>query len=241
LTIPGLFSILANRIRSLFTHPFIRTEGAMVDQNKTELVCILDKSGSMGSLATDVIGTYNTFIEDQKKYPGEARVTLTLFNQEANIVHDGVPLTEVPGLTTKEYSADGTTALLDAIGDTINTIGKRLEDTPESDRPGQVVFMIFTDGLENASKEYSSDQIKDMIKEQESAYAWQFIFAGSGLDTVHYAMDSLQMKGSRSHGMVTSSAAGLRSFTHNLSAQVGKYRSSGEATDLDDTSSSANT
>lgn len=155
----------------------------------TELVYILDKSGSMRPLTDDTIGGYNTMIEEQKKQPGEARVTTVLFggnlenfSNEIKTVVDGKDINEVPELTTDDYVAFGNTPLYDAIGMTFTKIGKKLADTPESERPGKVIVTIVTDGIENTSREYNLAAIKKMIEEQRTKYNWVVMFIGANID-----------------------------------------------------------
>lgn len=148
----------------------------------TELVFILDMSGSMGRLTEDTIGGYNTLIEDQKKEKGDALVTTVLFDDRYIVLHDRVPLKDVKPLTDKEYRPLGTTAMLDAVGKTINSVGANLAKTPEEERAGTVMVTIITDGMENASKEYSWQDVQGMIKHQREKYSWIFSFIGANID-----------------------------------------------------------
>ena len=127
---------------------------------------------------------FNAFLESQQKLPGEARLTLVLFDHEYIVAHDGVPIKDVPSLDEHTYVPRGTTALLDAIGRTINTIGERLDKAPEPERPGKVIVAILTDGLENASQEFKRKQIFKMIKHQREVYSWEFIFLGARQDAI---------------------------------------------------------
>ena len=154
-----------------------------MNNNLTEIVIILDRSGSMQNLATDTIGGFNAFVEGQKKEEGEARLTAVLFDDKYEILHNGVDISDIPILTKKEYYARGMTAMLDAIGKTINDVGERLSKTEEKDRPGKIIFVITTDGLENASREFSKSQIKKMIERQQNEYSWQFLFLGANIDS----------------------------------------------------------
>ena len=147
-------------------------------KNLTEMVFILDRSGSMQSLTNDTIGGFNSMIDGQKKEDGEAYVTTVLFDDNYELLHDHVDI------TTKEYYARGCTALLDAIGKTINSIGSRLSATPEDERPDKVMFVITTDGFENASKEFSKSTVKEMIEHQQEKYSWTFMFLGANMDAV---------------------------------------------------------
>ena len=129
----------------------------------------------MNAMKEEAIGGINAFLESQQKLPGEARLTLVLFDREYIVAHDGVPIKDVPPLDSHSYVPRGTTALLDAIGRTINTIGERLDRTPESERPGKVIVAILTDGLENASQEFKRKEIFKMIKHQRDVYSWEFV------------------------------------------------------------------
>lgn len=148
----------------------------------TEIVAILDKSGSMSSLTDDTIGGYNEFIEGQKQLSGSAVLTTVFFNHEYQLVHNGKDIKKVKKITRKDYVAGGNTALLDALGKTINDIGLKLHNTPEENRPGKVIFFIITDGQENSSREFSQEKIKEMVELQKNTYAWEFIFMGANID-----------------------------------------------------------
>lgn len=152
-------------------------------ENSTEIVFILDESGSMWHLTDDTIGGFNSYLEEQKRHEGEAYITTVLFSTDYKVIHDHVDIKEVSPLTDKQYSPCGCTALLDAIGKTINSVGKRLADTPEEQRPAHVIFVITTDGMENSSQEYSYAQIKAMVEHQQTKYSWEFVFIGAGIDS----------------------------------------------------------
>lgn len=153
-------------------------------KNLTEIVFILDRSGSMSGLEQDTIGGFNSIIEKQKEEDGEAYVTTVLFDHEYKLLHDHVNLAEIQPMTNDDYSPRGMTALYDAIGLTINSIGARLSDAPEEERPEKVIIVITTDGHENASKEFSTSRIKEMIEHQQSKYSWTFMFLGANIDSV---------------------------------------------------------
>lgn len=159
----------------------------ILKKNLTELVFILDRSGSMYQLVNDTIGGFNSMIEEQKKEPGEAYVTTVLFDGQYELLHDHIDLKEVKPITDKEYYARGSTALLDAVGKTINSIGARLNNTPEDERPDKVIFVITTDGYENCSREFNRTQIKEMIEHQQNKYSWTFMFLGANMDAVSEA------------------------------------------------------
>ena len=156
-------------------------------ENLTEMVFVLDRSGSMSGLAADTIGGFNELIEKQKKIEGDAYVTTVLFDHEYEVLHDHVALKEVAPLTDKEYFARGSTALLDAVGRTIDSVGARLAAAPEEERPEHVVFVITTDGMENASREYTAKQVREMVEHQQQKYSWQFVFLGANMDAVSEA------------------------------------------------------
>lgn len=148
----------------------------------TEIVCILDMSGSMASTREDAIGGFNNFIEEQKKLPGECNVTVVFFNSsEYKKWADGKPLKSIPKLG-QEYQPNAMTPLLDAVGKTINDVGARLAATAEKDRPERVLVIIITDGQENVSKEFTKKQVKEMVKHQEEKYFWKFLFLGENMD-----------------------------------------------------------
>ena len=156
-------------------------------KNLTELICILDMSGSMNSLVDDTIGGYNSLIEKQKKEEGEAYVTTVLFDDRYIMFQDHINIQDINPLTTADYRPMGMTALLDAIGRTVNSVGARLNETPEEERPEKVIVTITTDGMENASKEFTKTQIKEMIEHQQSKYSWVFMFLGANMDAVSEA------------------------------------------------------
>ena len=153
----------------------------------TEIVFILDRSGSMNGLEKDTIGGFNSTIEKQKKEDGEAFVSTILFDDESEVLHDRVPLASVAPLTEKEYYARGCTALLDAIGGAIHHIGNVHKYAREEDRPEKTIFVITTDGIENASRKYTSERVKQMIERQKEKYGWEFIFLGANIDAIETA------------------------------------------------------
>lgn len=152
-------------------------------ENYTEVICILDASGSMHCLVDDTIGGYNSFIEEQKNSEGQTAVTLVTFNDKVQTKYESIDVNDVLKLTKKDYVPGGMTALLDAIGTTIDKVGKRLAETPEENRPSKVIVMITTDGQENSSTEYTRSRVKAMIEEQTNKYSWQFLFAGANIDS----------------------------------------------------------
>ncbi len=159
----------------------------MMNTNKTELVFIMDKSGSMGGLEADTIGGYNAMLAKQKKEAGEAVVTTMLFDDTIELLHDRITVNGIAPLTETDYEVGGMTALLDAIGSTIHKISHVQKQTSETERAGKVLFVITTDGMENASREYGYDKIKSMIEHQKEMYGWEFIFLGANIDAVSTA------------------------------------------------------
>ena len=153
----------------------------------TELVFILDKSGSMGGLESDTIGGYNAMLEKQKAVEDECRMTTVLFDNNYELLHDRIDIKAVSAITEKEYFVGGSTALIDAIGRTIHKIGNAQKHTAEDYRAEKVMFVIITDGEENSSREYSSEKVKKMIQHQKSKYGWEFIFLGANIDAVETA------------------------------------------------------
>lgn len=153
----------------------------------TEIVFILDRSGSMSGLEKDTIGGFNSTIERQKREEGEALVSTVLFDDDMEVLHDRVSLEKIAPLTDKEYYARGSTALLDAIGGAIHHIGNVHKYAREEDRPEKTIFVITTDGYENASRKYSSDRVKQMVERQKQKYGWEFIFLGANIDAVETA------------------------------------------------------
>ncbi|NMB28682.1 MAG: VWA domain-containing protein [Clostridiaceae bacterium] len=153
----------------------------------TELVFILDKSGSMSGLESDTIGGFNSMLAKQKAVEGECFVTTVLFDNEYELVHDRIDIKAISPMTDKEYQVGGTTALLDAIGKTINKISNAQKHTAEEYRAEKVMFVIITDGLENSSREYSADKVKALIERQKEKYAWEFVFLGANIDAVETA------------------------------------------------------
>lgn len=152
----------------------------------TELVFILDRSGSMGGLEKDTIGGYNAMLNKQKEEDGECRVTTVLFDGRAELLHDRIEMQAVSLMTDKEYFVRGSTALLDAMGTTIHKIDNAIKHTADDFRPENVLFVIITDGEENSSREYSASKIKDLV-EQQTKVGWEFIFLGANIDAVETA------------------------------------------------------
>lgn len=193
--------------------------------NLTEIVAILDRSGSMEHLEKDTIGGYNNFIEKQKEIPGEANVTTVLFDDRYTLLHDRVDIKSVGPITNKEYFARGMTALLDALGKTINNIGSKLDAIKEEDRPSKVIVLIITDGEENDSKEFNLTSVKEMIEKQSNVYNWQFLFFGANIDAFKVGSNL----GIRSQGISNYSpnGVGLDSVYDAINEATTLYRKTG--------------
>ena len=156
-------------------------------KNLTEMVFILDRSGSMAGLEADTIGGFNGMIERQKQMPGEALVSTVLFSTQSAVIHDRVDLRKIEPLTARQYCVGGCTALIDAIGGAIHHIGNVHKYAREEDRPEHTIFVITTDGMENASRHYTSGQVKAMVRRQKEKYGWEFLFLGANIDAVETA------------------------------------------------------
>ena len=156
-------------------------------KNLTEMVFILDRSGSMAGLEADTIGGFNSMIERQKKEEGEALVSTVLFANRSTVIHDRVDLQKIEPMTDKQYCVGGCTALIDAIGGAIHHIGNVHKYAREEDRPEHTIFIITTDGMENASRRYTSDEVKAMVRRQKEKYGWEFLFLGANIDAVETA------------------------------------------------------
>jgi len=156
-------------------------------KNLTELVFILDRSGSMAGLELDTIGGFNSMIAKQKREAGEAVISTVLFDNSSEVIHDRVDIQKIEPMTEKQYYVRGCTALLDAIGGAIHHIGNVHKYARDEDRPEHTLFIITTDGMENASHKYSSDRVKKMIERQKTKYGWEFLFLGANIDAVETA------------------------------------------------------
>ena len=156
-------------------------------KNSTEIVFILDRSGSMAGLEDDTIGGFNSMIEKQKQEQGDAYVSTILFDNDCEVVHDRVDIQKVPPMTRKDYYVRGCTALLDAVGKAIHHIGNVHKYAREEDRPEKTLFVITTDGMENASRRYTYDQVKAMIERRREKFGWEFLFLGANIDAAREA------------------------------------------------------
>lgn len=155
--------------------------------NITELVFILDRSGSMAHLTSDTVGGFNAMIEKQKKTDGTVYVSTVLFDHESTVLHDRVPLSDVRPMTEDDYAPRGSTALFDAVGDAIHHIGNIHKYARDEDVPQKTMFVITTDGMENASRRYDRRKIKAMIERQTEKYGWEFLFLGANIDAAETA------------------------------------------------------
>lgn len=153
-------------------------------ENYAHIGIVLDRSGSMSNVVSDTIGGFNTFLDGQKKAPGEATVTLVQFDGLYELVYKARPIGEAPALTTETFVPRGSTALLDAIGRTINETGEFLNGLADSDKPSKVIFVVLTDGFENASHQFTSQKISEMIAHQRDAYQWEFVFLAANQDAI---------------------------------------------------------
>jgi len=162
-------------------------ENIKIHNNITELVFILDRSGSMAGLESDTIGGFNALIEKQKKQDGKCYVSTVLFDNDSEVIHDRVELDNIKPMTDEDYYVRGCTALIDAIGGAIHHIGNIHKYARNEDVPEHTMFVIMTDGYENASHIYTSDRVKAMIERQKKKYGWEFLFIGANIDVVETA------------------------------------------------------
>ena len=189
----------------------------------TEIVFILDRSGSMAGLEADTIGGFNAMIEEQKRQTGEAYVTTIVFDNVSQTIHDRLPLEKVPRLTGADYSVRGCTALMDAIGGAIRHIVSIHRYARPEDVPEKTLFVITTDGMENASRHFDSDTVKRMIEHEKQKYGWEFLFIGANIDAVHtaarFGIDEAQAVN------YNADAKGTHILFESVSAAVGAVRS----------------
>ena len=155
--------------------------------NLTELVFIIDKSGSMSGFESDTVGGFNSVIEKQRAEKGRVLVSTVLFNNYSEVIHDRVPIEEIKPMTAENYRVGGCTALLDAIGGAIHHIGNIHKYARPEDVPEKTIFLITTDGMENASQQYGSDKVKEMIRKREEENGWEFVFVAANIDAVNTA------------------------------------------------------
>jgi uncharacterized protein YegL len=201
-------------------------------KNTTELVFILDRSGSMGGMESDTIGGFNSMLQKQQAELGECRITTVLFDNEYEVLHDRIDIKAVSPITEREYFVRGQTALLDAVGRTINKIGGALKNTAEEYRAEKVLVVITTDGMENASREYGYDKIKSMIEHQKAQYSWEFIFLGANIDAVE-AADRFGVSSNRAQNYHNDSE-GIRLNYEMISRAASEFRRAEKCTPLSD-------
>ena len=163
----------------------------MTRQDYTDVTLVLDRSGSMHSIADDVVGGVNSFVDEQKAVPGECRLTLIQFDDvnPHDVVHSGKPVQEIAALTTQTYQPRGNTPLWDAVGKAAVATGERLSAMPEHERPAHVIFVIMTDGLENASRDWTKQQVANLLKGQQEIYSWQVVYLGADHDAMAAGAD----------------------------------------------------
>lgn len=195
----------------------------------TEIIAVVDKSGSMDPMRAEIIGGYNKMLKEQRELDGDAKFTLTLFDTEYVIVHNGIPISDVPEMTEETYAPDGMTALHDAMCRSIDEVGKRLAATPEDERPERVIMVVMTDGRDNASQEYTHWQLKEKVKHQTDAYKWEFVFIGANID----AFDVGGQMGISHHNLANAhgSKKGLMAAMSVGSQAISNYRTTGSTAD----------
>ncbi len=193
-----------------------------MNKNLTEIAFVLDRSGSMSSVAHAAISGFNQFLRDQQAAEGLARLTLVLFDDEYLVPVDNLPVQEVVALNSDTYIPRNSTALLDAIGETIERVGKRLEQTPESDRPGKVIVAILTDGQENSSAKFTWNDVAAKIRHQTDTYQWEFLFLGANQDAIATATN-LNIGAHNASGFVAD-AVGLSASNKAFSLKASSLR-----------------
>ena len=196
----------------------------MTKENFTSINVIIDASGSMHHLTSDTIGNFNSFLAEQQAFPGEAVFTLCTFNTDYRLVHDFVKIASVSDLDDKSYRPGGWTALLDAVGTTIDSVGRKLAAMPEEERPSKVIFLIITDGEENRSHRYTREQIKSMVEHQKDVYSWEFVFMGANIDAITTGT-SLGISAQNTLNYAATSA-GTHQLYRSVSENMSTYRGS---------------
>jgi hypothetical protein len=190
--------------------------------NYTDIIIVLDRSGSMQSVMHDTIGGFNHFLQSQQEAPGEATITLIQFDDQYEGVYRGLAIKDAEPLTPATFVPRGSTALLDAIGRTIEETGARLAALDESERPEKVLFVIVTDGFENASRKYTRDQVNDLIAQQRDTYKWEFVFLGANQDAISTA--SSMGIGAANALTYAANSGGVRAAMASLSKNAVSYR-----------------
>ena len=187
-------------------------------KNLTEIIAILDRSGSMEHLVGDTIGGFNKFLKEQKKQPGDANLTVVLFDNQYEVLHEKIAIADVPELTEKEYFARGSTALLDAVGKTISEFKPKTKNT-------RVICLIITDGYENASIEYKKPDIKKLVESKMATGNWEFMFIGANIDS--FAEAAAYGIGAATTSNYSATAKGTASVYNSVTSAVNTYRQSG--------------
>ena len=196
----------------------------MTKENFTSINVIVDASGSMAGLTHDTIGNFNTFLKEQKEFPGEAVFTLCTFNTDYRLPHDFVKIASVPDLSSKTYVPQGGTALLDAMGTTIESVGRKLAGMPEDERPSKVIFLIITDGHENSSRRFTAEQVKAMVEHQKNVYSWEFVFMGANIDAIGTGTSlGIDARNSLNY---SADSVGTRQLYKSISENMSSYRGS---------------
>jgi len=201
-----------------------------MNNDLTDITFLLDRTGSMEGIASDVVGGYNAFLKQQQQAPGEAHLTLVQFDSidPQEVIHDARPIGEVPLMAPDDFRPRSTTPLYDALGIAIVRTGERLAAIDEAARPGKVVFVVFTDGYENASQEYTAEQVRDMVARQTATYSWQFLFLGANIDAFAQGGRMSIPTGTT----LDVSGAGVADAFLTTSARLADYRTSGLAESL---------
>lgn len=191
-------------------------------QGYTDIILVLDRSGSMQQVRDDTIGGFNSFLADQQKVGGEATITLVQFNDVIEVLYSAMPIANAKPLTRETFVPSSVTALLDAIGFTITEAGKRLEALSESQRPEKVIFVVLTDGLENSSSKFDAHQVNDLITHQRDVYKWEFLFLGANQDAITTAS---QMGIQGAHAMTyAANSVGTKAVCDVMSANIRDVR-----------------
>lgn len=194
-----------------------------MNDNLTDITIVLDRSGSMSVVRDDTIGGFNTFLKEQQAQPSAANLTFVQFDDQYEVVHLGVPIKDVPELDALTFVPRGWTALLDAIGRSINDTGARIAKMEHYNRPAKVIFVIITDGAENRSTEFTHDKIKEMIKLQTETYNWDFVFLGANQDAISVGSSMGMLRGNSM--TYSSNAIGTQNVFSSVAEKMSSYRS----------------
>ncbi len=200
-------------------------------KNKTDITIILDRSGSMGDVKDDTIGGFNNFVEEQRKVEGEAALSLVQFDDQYEVVYIDKDINSADKLTENTFQPRGMTALFDAVGRTINSVGQRLAGLSEEEKPDKIVFVILTDGFENASQEFQASKISEMINHQRSVYKWEFMFIGANQDAV---LSAKEIGIKPSYALTyAANARGTNKAIRTMSSKIRQFRISEDAAALE--------